>query len=95
MTTRTSVRRSAIYRRGGRLHHRDHSGGRERLHRGGGGTCSPDVVLMDIDMPGTNGIEAVSRIHAVNPQLPVVMLTVFEDEERVYRPCAPGPSATC
>lgn len=45
----------------------------------------PDVILMDIDMPGKNGIDAVSDIHKAFPNLPVIMLTVFEDEERVFR----------
>jgi len=46
--------------------------------------CKPDVVLMDIDMPGTNGIDAVRALHASRPELPVMMLTVFGDEDRVY-----------
>lgn len=46
--------------------------------------CKPDVVLMDIDMPGINGIEAVRKLHAERPELPIMMLTVFGDEDRVY-----------
>lgn len=46
---------------------------------------TPDVVLMDIDMPGKNGIDAVGDIHKVFPKLPIIMLTVFEDEDRVFR----------
>lgn len=44
----------------------------------------PHIVLMDIDMPGINGIEAVARIRSTAPDVLVIMLTVFEDEERVY-----------
>ncbi|MBL7942940.1 MAG: response regulator transcription factor [Flavobacteriales bacterium] len=44
----------------------------------------PDVVLMDIDMPGLNGIDAVAQIHKTYPELPVIMLTVFDDTDRVF-----------
>ncbi len=44
----------------------------------------PDVVLMDIDMPGRNGIEGLKKIKAVRPQTQVVMLTVFEENSRVF-----------
>lgn len=44
----------------------------------------PQIVLMDIDMPGVNGIEAVARIRKAAPGTLVIMLTVFEEAERVY-----------
>ncbi len=46
--------------------------------------AKPDVVLMDIDMPGRNGIDAVADIHAKFPELPIIMLTVFDDADRVF-----------
>jgi DNA-binding NarL/FixJ family response regulator len=44
----------------------------------------PDVVIMDIDMPGKNGIEAVKVIHNNFPTVQVLMFTVFDDDEKVF-----------
>lgn len=44
----------------------------------------PDVILMDIDMPGTNGINALKKIRASNQTVNVIMLTVFEDETNIF-----------
>ncbi len=45
----------------------------------------PRVVLMDIDMPGMNGIEATAVVKAMSPGIQVVMLTVSEEEERIFQ----------
>ncbi|OQP51339.1 two-component system response regulator [Niastella yeongjuensis] len=44
----------------------------------------PDVVLMDIDMPGENGIKGVRMIKEARPKTSVVMYTVFEDDEKLF-----------
>ena len=43
-----------------------------------------DVVLMDIQMPRMNGIECIRRLKEENPELQIMMLTVFEDEEKIF-----------
>ena len=44
----------------------------------------PDVVLMDIDMPGTSGVEGVKQIKEARPQTAVVMYTVIENDEKLF-----------
>lgn len=52
----------------------------------------PDVVLMDIDMPKVNGVQAVRTIRNINEQLPVIMLTVFDDNENIFKAICAGAS---
>lgn len=46
--------------------------------------CKPDVILMDIDMPGINGILATAQVKAHVPEINVLMLTVYEDDQKIF-----------
>jgi DNA-binding NarL/FixJ family response regulator len=47
-------------------------------------TLMPELVIMDIDMPGMSGIEGVRRIKTSFPDIKVVMYTVFDDDNRIF-----------
>ena len=44
----------------------------------------PDVLIMDIDLPGRSGIEAVRELKEIFPDLKILMLTVFEDDDKIF-----------
>lgn len=52
----------------------------------------PDVIIMDIDMPGINGIEAVTRIKLRFPEQKVMMQTVFDTDDKVFESILAGAS---
>ncbi len=52
----------------------------------------PNVVLMDINLPGMNGVECVRRLKPLAPETQVVMLTVYEDTENIFNALAAGAS---
>jgi len=51
---------------------------------------APDVVLMDLNLPGINGIECTRRLKALRPDTQVVMLTSFESTEAIFDSLAAG-----
>lgn len=50
----------------------------------------PDVVLMDINLPGMNGVECVRKLKQVSPEILPLMLTAYEDTENIFNALAAG-----
>jgi DNA-binding NarL/FixJ family response regulator len=50
----------------------------------------PDVVLMDIKLPGMSGIQCVAEIKKVIPAMQIIMVTIYEDSERIFRALKAG-----
>src|SRR6516165_4342314 len=53
-------------------------------------TAIPDVVLLDIGLPGMSGIEGIGLLRDKYPTTVLVMLTVYEDDERIFRSLCAG-----
>lgn len=54
--------------------------------------AEPDVVMMDINMPGLSGISAVSQIKEKFPKVQILMQTVFEDNDKIFAAICAGAS---
>jgi DNA-binding NarL/FixJ family response regulator len=52
----------------------------------------PDIVLMDIHLPGMSGIECIKEIKKQSPQMQFMMFTIYENSEQVYEALAAGAS---
>lgn len=52
--------------------------------------AKPDVILMDIEMPGLNGIEAVGIIKEEFPEIKILMETIFDDDEKIFNSICAG-----
>lgn len=54
--------------------------------------CAPEVVLMDINLPGQSGIECVRQLKATHEDVEFIMLTVYKDSESIFNALAAGAS---
>ncbi|MEO6611995.1 MAG: response regulator transcription factor [Chitinophagaceae bacterium] len=54
--------------------------------------CQPDIVIMDINLPGMNGIECIKKIKPQCPNSQFIMFTIYEDDEKVFEALAAGAS---
>ncbi len=53
---------------------------------------APEIILMDIGLPGISGIEGLARIKEVSPSTGLIMLTVFDDEKKIFEAICAGAS---
>lgn len=53
-------------------------------------TIEPDVVLMDIALPGMNGIEGVKAAKKIKPEISIIMLTIYEDNNTIFEALCSG-----
>lgn len=53
---------------------------------------APEAILMDVGLPGMNGIDGIKRLKAVAPEIHLIVLTVFDDEEKVFKAICAGAS---
>jgi DNA-binding NarL/FixJ family response regulator len=52
----------------------------------------PDVILLDVELPGMNGMAAVKRIKSISPSTRVIMLTVFDSHDKIFKAICAGAS---
>lgn len=50
----------------------------------------PDVILMDIELPGMNGIEGIKRIKKINPKINIIVITVYDSDSMVFEALCAG-----
>lgn len=52
----------------------------------------PDIILMDIELPGMSGIEGIKRVKKVSPQIDIIVNTIHENQEKVFEALCAGAS---
>lgn len=52
----------------------------------------PDIILLDVDLPGMNGIEGIQRFRELLPDIPILMLTVYEEDDKIFGAICAGAS---
>jgi DNA-binding NarL/FixJ family response regulator len=63
-------------------------GALEALRKGG----APDVILLDVGLPGMSGLDGIRAIKSISPVTQVIMLTVFDDQEKIFQALCAGAS---
>jgi len=53
---------------------------------------NPDVILLDVELPGTNGLDAIPKLKKLLPETYILMLTVYEHEQQIFRALGNGAS---
>lgn len=56
-------------------------------------TAQPDIVLMDVNLPNLNGLQITQKLKNAHPEINVIILTAYDDEEQIYRAIRIGASA--
>ncbi len=54
------------------------------------GIDAPQVLLLDVGLPGMNGIDGIARLRQLAPQTAIVILTVFEEDDKIFRAICAG-----
>ena len=52
----------------------------------------PDIIIMDINLPGMNGIECIKKVKTLCPKSQFIMFTIYEDDEKVFEALTAGAS---
>ncbi len=55
-------------------------------------TLYPDIMLMDIGLPGISGIEGIKKVKMIYPDLPILVLTIYEENEKIFDALCSGAS---